>query len=42
MEKKDLIKYGYYDDLKKYCVILDYNKLKKMYNADYIFLDTEE
>lgn len=42
MEKGEIIKYGYYNDLKQYCIVLDLEKLKKLYNADKIYLDTEE
>ena len=42
MEKEELVKYGYFNDVKEYCVVLDKNKLKKLYNADNIYLDIEE
>ena len=42
MEKEELINYGYYNDIGEYCVVLDLNRLKMLYKADKIYLETEE
>ncbi len=42
MEKEQIVRYGYFNDLKEYCIVLDKAKLKELYGADNIYLDTEE
>ena len=40
--EKELIKYGFYDDMGNYCVVLDGNKIKTKFNAKKIYIDKEE
>lgn len=40
MEK--IVKYGFYDEVGEYCIVLDSNALKVKLNAKKIYLDTEE
>lgn len=36
---KQILKYGYYDETKKYVVVLDKDKLKELFNATFIEIE---
>lgn len=39
---KDIKKYGYFDENKKFHVVLDEEKLKKIFSANYIEFETDD
>lgn len=42
MDKHDIINYTYYNDQNKYIVILDKEKIKKLFNADIVAFEEDE
>ena len=42
MDKKDIIRYTYCNEDGEECVVLDSNKLKMLYGAKEVYIDTEE
>ena len=42
MDKSDIMLYTYCNEYGEKCVVLDSNKLKMIYGAKEVYLDTEE
>lgn len=41
MNKKDIMKYGFYNESKQFIVVLNEDKLKEIFKADIILLKEE-